>query len=344
MGGGVFSMGTAPPTQSPEAQPVFNPQLDRHGRPEPKRKIAVKATEVYNIASDNEDDAMDWQTQEAVAKDYMAEERRAKNEAMVSHASARLAEVENMKNRTAIKTATMAQNGVLNKHLSMAQSFARARQVNQLRENTAQAINQSIKEAEMNRWRQYLAEQKANQQRARADQIKQNVAKKEAQDAEQRLREAQIENSRMNMSRMIAIRNRGREQQSDSEETTFYYEGDDEEPKQTRKPVKPPAKKAKKAKLDSEEAKEALNKGLSKASRVVPGKTAISYLKKGLKEAEGIVPNKVVKGAKAIRTMKNIKASVEPQPGSSYTAIKTPRKKHRTGQMEKVRAVALPVH
>jgi hypothetical protein len=270
----------------------------------------------------------------------MAEERRAKNEAIVSHASAHLVEAENMKARTAIKTATMTQSGVLNKQLAMAQSFARARQVNQNRQNTEQANIQAAKEAEANRFRQYLAEQKAQQQRAREDQVKQNIAKKEAQDAEQRLREAQIENSRMNMSRMIAIRNRGRDEKSDSEETTFFYEGDDEEPKKARKPVKPPAKKTK---LDSEEAQQALNKGLSKASRVVPGKTATSYLKKGLKEAEGVVSNKVVKGAKAIRALKTLKASVEPQPGSSYTAIKTSRKKYRTGQMDKVNAVVLPV-
>jgi hypothetical protein len=229
----------------------------------------------------------------------------------------------------------MAQNGVLNKHLAIAQSSARARIVNQNRQSTEQAINQSMREAEMNRWRQYLAEHSAKQQRAREDQIQQNIAKKEARDAEQRLREAQIENSRMNMSRMIAIRNRGREEQSDSEETTFYYEGDDEEPKKARKPVKPPAKKSK---LDSPDAKEALNKGLSKASRVVPGKTALNV--------------KYRKGIKQGLSNAKVKAQVQPQPDSTTTVIRKnktgvtlPTKtKIKKGQMEKVRAVALPVN
>ena len=268
-------------------------------------------------------------------KDYMAEEQRTKNQNMASQARAHLDEVENMKARTAIKTATMAQNGVLNKHLAIAQSSARARLVNQNRQSTEQAINQSMREAEMNRWRQYLAEHSAKQQRAREDQIQQNIAKKEARDAEQRLREAQIENSRMNMSRMIAIRNRGREQQSDSEETTFYYEGDDEEPKKARKPVKPPAKKSK---LDSPDAKEALNKGLSKASRVVPGKTALNV--------------KYRKGIKQGLSNAKVKAQVQPQPDSTTTVIRKnktgvtlPTKtKIKKGQMEKVRAVALPVN
>jgi hypothetical protein len=122
----------------------------------------------------------------------MAEERRAKSKAMASSVRGQLDENENMKNRTAIKTATMAQNGVLSKDLAMAQSFARARLVHQNRQSTEQANNQSSREAEKNRWRQYLAEQQANQQLARADQIKRNIARKEAEDAEQRLKEAQV--------------------------------------------------------------------------------------------------------------------------------------------------------
>ena len=351
MGGGVFSMGTAPPTQTPEAQPVFNPQLDRHGHPSPDRRIPVKATEVYNIASDSEDEPMDMQRQSAVMKDYMAEEQRTRNQAMVSHARAHLDEVENMKARTAIKTATMAQNGILNRFLATAQSNARARLVNQNRQSTEQSINQSIKEAEMNKWRQYMAEHSAKQQRAREDQIKQNVAKKEAEDAEKRLRAAQIENYKMNIDRGRTMERTGNRRRSESE-ATIYYPPNDDEPKKARKPVKPPAKKPK---MESKEAKDALNKGLntaeaknvkmndalnkglSKASRIVPGKTALNAkYRKGIKEG--------LSNAK-------VKAQVQPQPDSTTTVIrnKKPIKnqaftKIKKGQMEKVKAIALPVH
>ena len=366
------------PVPTPEAPPIVNPIL-KPGREPPKTK---PNTPEFYIGSDTEDNAMNLQRQDAVTKDYMAEEQRTKNTAMVSQVKAYLDGVENMKPRTAIKIASMAQNGLLNRLLAMAQTNARSRLVNQNRQNTAQAINQSMREAEIQRWQQYLAEHQANQQRALEDQIKQNVAKKEAQDAEQRLREAQIENSKLNMSRLITIRNKGREEQSDSEGTVFVYEGDDEEePQKARKPVKPPVKKAKQSKLESEEANEALSKGLSNASRVVPVKKktklgsveAKEALNKGLSKASRVVPGKTAlnvkyrKGIKEGLTNAKVKAHVEPQPdstttvirkkksgvilpikepqsGLSYTAIKTPRQKHRTGQMERVRQVVLPVH
>jgi hypothetical protein len=339
---GVRSAGTAPPppTQSPEAQPAFNPHLDRHGHPKPERKIPVRATpELFNIASDNEDEPMNLQQEEAARKDFMAEEQRIKNQQLVSRARAQLDEVENMKARTPIKAASMTSNGVLNRHLANAQSNARARLVTQNRQSTEQAIIQSVREAERQRYQQLLAEQNAKHQKAIEDQIKQNIVKKEARDAEQRLREAQIENSRMNMKRLRVIDRRDQDEGYDSDATAFVYSGDEEEePKKARKPVspnKPP--KAKKVKLDSEEAKEALNQGLAKASRIVPGKTALNAkYRKGIKEG--------LSNAK-------VKAQVQPQPDSTTTVIrkKKPGKitgviKVKKGQMEKVRSVVLPAH
>ena len=82
MGGGVCKFGV-PPTQ-----PYVNPNIQREGN------NRQQGPRIFNIASDNEDAAMDLQHQAAANVEYAEQERRQKLEAMASMARVHLNSVE----------------------------------------------------------------------------------------------------------------------------------------------------------------------------------------------------------------------------------------------------------
>jgi hypothetical protein len=210
-----------------------------------------------------------------------------------------------------------------------------------------------------------------------------NAARRQAADDESRIREALLESQKIAFGKLSPDRGRSptrnieKSKRDDSTATVAYPEGEYVVNEGILKPTK------KKSKLESEGAMDALNtglskakanstkmndavqKGVSKAARIVPGKTALNakYLKgikQGLTNSKGIVPGKTATNAKYMKGIKQgltntkVKAQLEPQPNSATTVLKknktpvlpmrgTSLSKVRKGPMEKVRALALPV-
>jgi len=351
-------MGTRPAIPTPEAQPVINPHIERHPSPPPSPLNIPSHVPVF--AMDYTEKAATLEAQEAVAKDYQAEELRAKAKKMVNFIVDDLKETQRRPGPKADAIAQLASNKVLHRHLDLAQTYARARSHDQHRAQAEAMINEAQRaNAEAVRIARIQAEREALEQAVRETQ-RRNVAKRQAADEENRLREAQVQNKKMALGQergRSPTRTLGKTKRDDSTATQGYPEGTYVVKERRNKPPK------KQNELMSQEAISAFNEGLSKAAKVVANnglksEEATKALNKGLNKASRVVPGKTAlnvkyrKGIKEGLTNAKVKAHVEPQPDSSTTAIRKKKSgvilpiknsKIKKGPMEKVRAVALPV-
>jgi hypothetical protein len=294
-GGGVFSMGVRPAQAQPYAQPpVVNPHIERNTPPPPPSPVPANIpSNVPVYAMDYNETASTLYAQEAVAKDYAAQEQRAKANKVANVAKVGLDEHQKRHGPKADAMAQLARGDVLHRQLDLAQQYARARTQHQHRAQAMVSINENERaKVEAEKAARMQAQREALDQ-AIKDRSRINAARRQAADDESRIREALLESQKIAFGKLSPDRGRSptrnieKSKRDDSTATVAYPEGEYVVNEGILKPTK------KKSKLESEGAMDALNTGLRKATRIVPGKTALNA--KYLKEIKQGLTNTKVK-------------------------------------------------
>jgi uncharacterized protein YjbJ (UPF0337 family) len=283
-----------------------NPQIDRLGKPPPPQSPAP--VQHFNIADNDETIPMNLQQQKAADMDYQTMQTKEKAQANTSHVRGLLEQLERTKPRIAIKLATMGQDQVAQRILTMAQTNARTRRVDYFRNKQVDDVNKRIKEAQNNELEALIAQQQAKARAVAEETTRARANKRESVNNESKLRDELKTNKKQDIKAIL-----------DKEPKSPKKEEEISSPSPPPPPVPPPAPNREKVKGKSKKvAVKALVKrniaikvkkpepeSITSTIKKMAGKAindVIVNLKGKAKNAVGAVRNRISDNSRFIKT------------------------------------------